>query len=42
MVSARGDGVVSAQGVYPSMHWAGGVSAPVHAGIHPPLFGQNS
>ena len=36
-------GGVSAQwgGVYPIMHWAGGVSdqvgvCPVHAGIHPP------
>ena len=33
-VSARG---ISAQGgVYPSMHWVGRLSAPVHAGIHPP------
>ena len=47
-VSALGGGVcleVSAQGdvcpggcMYPSMHWARGVSVPVHAEIHIPLW----
>ena len=35
-VQGRGWGCLPGGGVYPSMHWSGGASAPVHAGIHPP------